>query len=410
MRRKKDIMCRSMPLLAVGIVLLSVQGCSAGGGETEPAFSNSSGRQTEETEKAEEATEHLLTVWFDYQRVREEMYASELWALDYVEQYLETGNWEDLSRARTACIAAARFLSELSMEEEDLSDEEYSILAETGMDVTFQSEQMRSIEKELEETHTFVRNRILESLEEDIFFSSDVERLKEEIELEKEYCSCLIQSECNTLNYLLLMLEDRESAEDYWENLPDKYPTLGSECLKWSDSETELRMQEDQCLDHMQEIILGKADLEAAMQADLYELEQIIEKGSGIDWKNLSFAMSNTPVLLPMPEWYDSETAGYLSFTKDNEGNVVYPESGDKLTDDSYGVYIEIEGISGEELNTYVDLVRNLAQGAQIMENKEGWSIMMPDYSVQISLEDDTATLVFYGQDVTFAPVWYFEE
>lgn len=410
MRWRGGIMRWGMPFLAAGIVLLSVQGCSAEGGETGSAFSNSSGRQTEETEKAEEATEHLLTVWFDYLRVREEMYASELWALDYVDKYLRTGKWDDLSKARTACIASVRFLSDLSMEEEDLSDEEYAVLAKVGMDVSFQSEQLRSIETDLEDTHGFVRNRILESLEESIFFSSTVERLKKGIALERELCSCWFESECNTLNYLLLMVEDKEKAEDYWEDFLEKYPLLASERSEWNDNESELERQEGQCLDSIQEIVLGKAELEAAMQADLYELEQAIEKGDGIDWKKLSFAMSNTPVLLPMPEWYDSETAGYLSFTKDNEGNVVYPESGDKLTDDSYGVYIEIEGISGEKLNTYVDLVRNMVQGAQIMENKEGWSIMMPDYSVQISLEDDTATLIFSGQDVTFAPVWYFEE
>lgn len=404
MRRRKGILRRSMPFLAAGIVVLSVQGCSAERGEAGSAFSSRSDRQTEE---AEEAAGHLLTVWSDYLRVREEMYASELWALDYVENYLETGSWDDLSEARTACIASARFLSDLSMEEEDLSDEEYVVLAEAGMDVSFQSEQLRTIENDLEESHTFIRNRLLESLEENIFYSNSAERLKEDIALERECLSYWLESECNTLNYLLLTMEDKEKAEEYWENFLEKYPTLASESLKWNDSKSELEKQEDQCLDSVQEILIGKADLEAAMQADIYELEQIIEKGGSGEWENISLAMNNMPVLLPMPEWYDSETAGYLSFTKDEEGNVVYPESGDELTDDFYGVYIEIERVSEEEIDTYIDMVRNMAQEVEKIEDKEEWNIMMPDYSVQISLQDNIATLIFYGQDVTFAPVWY---
>ncbi len=49
-------------------------------------------------------------------------------------------------------------------------------------------------------------------------------------------------------------------------------------------------------------------------------------------------------------------------------------------------------------------------QGVKKTEGKDEWVIMMPDYSVQIRLQDGTATLSFYGRDVTFAPAWYFEE
>lgn len=279
-------------------------------------------------------------------------------------------------------------------------------MAKAGMDVSFQSEQLRTIENDLEESHTFVRNRLLESLEEDIFFSNSVERLKEDIALEREYLSYWLESECNTLNYLLLTMKDKEKAEEYWENFLEKYPTLARESLKWNDSKSEMEKQEDQCLDNIQEILIDRADLEAAMQADIYELEQIIEKGDGGTWKNISLAMNNMPVLLLTPEWYDSEAAGYLSFTKDEEGNVVYPESGDNLTDDFYGVYIEIEGVSEKEIDAYIELVRNITQEVKKIEGKE-WNIMMPDYSVQISLQDNIATLIFYGRDVTFAPAWY---
>ena len=44
----------------------------------------------------EQALEHLLKVWSDYLQVQEDMYTSELWALDYAEKFLDTGDWGDL--------------------------------------------------------------------------------------------------------------------------------------------------------------------------------------------------------------------------------------------------------------------------------------------------------------------------
>lgn len=356
----------------------------------------------------EQALEHLLEVWSDYLQVQEEMYTSELWALDYAEKFLDTGDWGDLVKARTACIASARFLSELSMSEEDLSDEEYAALAKAGADTAFQSIEFESLSGKVDDQHTFVRSRVLEMLEGGVFLSKDIEFMQEAIALQKEYISYMCQYECLMTNYLLVTLDDEKNAAAYWEMLPEKYPALCKEGLQWNDSETDLEKNANKCLDQVEEATLSQVELLAEMKADLHNMTAILEKGDVEKWMRSVFPMKNTPEFLPMPDWYDPETARYLTFIKEEDGNIAYPESGDQLEDASYGVYLQIPEISSDEIDTYASLVQDIARNVWKQGDSDTWDIEMTDYNIRISLEEGTATLLFDGQDVTFVPVWYF--
>lgn len=361
----------------------------------------------EEFRQAEDAMEHLLTVWSDYLRIQEETYASELWTLDYIEIYLETGDWNDLCKARTACIASARFLSDLSMTEEDISDEEYAALAKTGMDVTYQSAEFEAVLSKIENGHTFVRNQMLESLEGLVLFSRDRELIQEAVSIQKEYIAYYCECECIFTNYLLLTSGDKETASAYWETLPEKYPVLSTGLQEWNNSEDDLAENMEQCLDSIEDTTLRHADLLSASGAELYKMADAVEKQDVRKWIESAFILENTPELLPMPEWYEPETAKYLSFITEEDGTITYPESGDKLEDASYGVYMQIPDISAAEIHAYVVAVQPLAQNVWKSEGIDEWNIKMADYSIQISLEDGMATVLFDGEDVTFAPVWY---
>lgn len=378
-------------------------------GVSEPDSSKEAGLSEEKIRQAEDAMEHLLAVWSDYLRVQEEAYASELWALDYIEKYLETGDWDDLGRARTACIASARFLSDLSMTEEDISDEEYTALAETGMDVTFQSAEFEAIPSKIESEHTFVRNRMLESLEGLVFFSEDRELMKEAVSIQREYIASNCEYECIFTNYLLLTSGDEKNASAYWEELPEKYPILCTGRQDWNGSERELEENVGQCLDSIEDTTLRQADLLSAMGADLYRMEKAVENKDVKEWIESAAIMDNIPELLPMPDWYEPETAKYLSFITEEDGTVSYPESGDELKDASYGVYMQIPDISAGEIQAYIQAAEGFSQNAWKNEGVDEWNIEMTDYSVQISLEDGTADVLFDGEDVTFVPVWYME-
>lgn len=412
-----------LALMTVGLLSTQIAGCGA---------SQSSSRQDQAADQVvesieqqdeadhapadsaeiEQAAQHLLTVWSDYMDVLEKMYASELWALDYVEGYLESGDWNDLVKARTACIASARYLTELSMTEfsmteDDLTQEEYLILAEAGVDTSYQTVEFMSVPVYLDQAHNIIRNQLLEGLEYDVYFENLIEDLREQVSTERESVSIMSKYACIETNYLLLTLGDYADSQTYWSSMKENYPVLTSECTEWLASETELEAAASACMDVYESTVLRQSELVSRAEAALYQMTQMIENE---DLEALSASvhtMVNVPELLPFPTWYSPHTAGYLSVITGEDGSVAYPESGDDLEDASYGMYMKVENVTEEEIADYIDIAKNYALDAWKSEDSGSWYIRMPDYNVKIDCEDDTAVIFFSGEDVTFAPVWY---
>lgn len=355
------------------------------------------------------AVQHLLVVWSDYLSVLDKMYASELWALDYVEDYLESGDWEDLSKARTACIASARYLTELSMAEEDLSQEEYQILSKAGIDVGYQSECFLSLADDLEYAYMVIRDDYLENLEGGVFYENIVENMKENIVLQRELIACDCQYICCETNYLLLTLGDDAMARKYWYSMEEKYPVLSTECGIWPGTEAKLKAEATASMDKENEISLKMEELVSELSAELEEMTQIAMKGDIKKLKSYAYEMSNMPDLLPMPVWYEPETAGYLSFILLENGSIEYPQIGDELKDANYGVYMQVEDVSRKEVEDYIAYVEKYVKAVQKEENDVVWNILVSDYAVGIEWKDNVVTVIFNGEDVTFAPYWYVE-
>lgn len=355
----------------------------------------------------EQAVQHLLTVWSDHLDVLENTYASELWALDYVEVYLESGDWKDLVKARTACIASARYLSELSMTEEDLSEEEYLILAEKGIDTGYQSAEFASVPVFVEEAHNIIRNQLLVGLEGDIYLENSIRALKERVSAERESISVLCQYICVETNYLLLTLGDDARSEPYWSAMKENYPALASGQAQWCADEKDLEAAADACMDQYEDIVSRQADFVSGAEAELFHMTQIVENEDLEALVASAHTMEHVPDLLPYPEWYDPHTTGYLSVVIGEDGSVAYPESGDSLGDGQYGVYMQAEGVTEEDIAKYIYTAKNYAFDVWSSEDGEAWYIRMPEYTVKMDCEGDTATIFFNGEDVTFAPVWY---
>jgi len=136
-------------------------------------------------------------------------------------------------------------------------------------------------------------------------------------------------------------------------------------------------------------------------------MKQIVEDEALEALAASAHTMVNVPDLLPYPEWYDPQTSGYLSVVIEEDGSVTYPESGDDLGDGQYGVYIQSEGVTEGDIVKYINTARDYALDVWRAEDSASWYILMPDYNVKIDCEEDAATVLFNGEDITFAPVWY---
>lgn len=353
------------------------------------------------------ASEHLLSVWYNYLDVLDKMYAGELWAIDYVEAYLESGDWNDLTKARTACIASVQYLKELSMTEADLTEDEYKLLADAGIDTGYQTISFQSVAEALDDAHADIRRHLLEGLERDVFDKYLVEILREEVSVQRKYISGICcYTACQT-NYLLMTLKDVVDSKTAWEFVQQAYPTLFGEYGEWIEAETELKALGDAYLDEYEEVVLKRAELISMMEADLYRMAQIIQNNDIQAMMEASYPMSNIPDLLPKPVWYNPMQTGYLSFIAAEDGSISYPETGDELGDTEYSMYIQVEDVSEENIIAYLASLGSYAEHLWEAQEDKTWYIKMPAYNVSIHWEENTATILFNGADVTFAPSWY---
>ncbi len=373
--------------------------CSLGAGvaETEAA----------DTDEFSKAADHLVTVWKDYLRTKEGMYASQRWASGYAEAYLDSGDWQDLVKARSACIASARYLEDLCMAEDNLTAEEYAALALGGVDAAYQSEEFQSLTGDIETAHTFVRGTLLEHLEEGVFFENDMDVLKEELACKKDEIMLTSRYDCLTTNYLFLQLGEKEQ----WDSLTEDYPVLFGEASEWIDEEEDVSEAAEDVFAEMDSLTYRMDGIEAILDAAEYDQEQIEQSGDLDLLRSQLHEMTNVPDLLPVPVWYNSQpdVSGYISYYRTEDGEMIYPQSGDNLDEipyETYGVYMQVKDVSREDLVSYLETAGEAAELVRQEEDNE-WLIKMPDYAVNMEWENNTVTITFLREDITFAPSWY---
>ena len=368
--------------------------------------------ETEEARPAADekaAADHLLLAWSDLLRVIDAAYASELWALDYTDAFLESGSWNDLVRARAACIASARYLTELSMKEKEPQEEEYLALAEAGIDTSYQSAEFKAVPDRMGDAHRSVRDNFLVTLEQSVFDRDTIRILKEETAARREYISSLLGYYQGATNYLLLTLGEWADGPAFWAAMEDSYPILALGRPDWAEDEKLAVERVESCLDSMDAALETLMDLIADRRAQLYSLENILEMEGTGGLEQAVFSITEAPPMLPQPEWYNPQTAGYISFAQDETGNLQYPESGSPLPDGIYGTYIQVPDAGAGEIEAYVHQAEEYADMAWKAEDGEIWYIVMPEYQVKLEAGEEGTTLLFTVQDAAFAPVWYLE-
>ena len=411
--KMEKLQMRAGLLCLIAAMLLFAAGCGARSGqdagtETSADSAGMVGTETDEADTLSQAKEHLLTVWADYLSVMEAAYSSELWALDYVDRFAASGTWQDLSRARAACVTAAGAVAGLSMTEEDLTDGEYLILFQAGIDTEYQSMEFASAPDAAEDVRSEIRTQLLEDLESGIFTAGGMEILAEKAALYREGASLLCQYYCCATNYMLLSLKDPDRAEQFRSEMADRYPVLMASGYEWVEDEDAALSSADEILDSYQLNISARTSVLSGMSADLYDLEQLLEAGDPEAMAQAAAPISGHPHLLPAPGWYDPMTAGYLAVTVGEEGSISYPAVGEELTEDVYSAYLQISDVADDEVQQYIDRLAEEGILAWKSDSGENWYIDTGEYQVSFSRQEEGAlTILFYGQDVTFAPEWY---
>ncbi|MBE5780133.1 MAG: hypothetical protein E7331_12500 [Clostridiales bacterium] len=336
------------------------------------------------------AEEKLLFVWETNLAKTQDIYQHIFWALDYVDAWTESRSWQDLACARTACMLVCGYIDELEPPQLTLSSEEIVELNEKGYNVEILESYGAEVglAKQMQQT---IRIILVPLLEEDAFYAISMESVVDMSSAMRQELLVYCQYEQLATNALMLPMFSPEEAEVFWQRMKDTYPVLFFADSAWSDDEAALE-DANASLDF--DIVITaeqrKESREKIIMTDLEDglLPELIE-------------ISGLPAGLPVPVWYDSVSAEYLSYGLQEDGTVIYPACGDDLTPEVCYEMVQQPDISLEQVEAYVELLNP----DRLKQKGNTWVFLTEDgKGVQISWQDQQVQFLFLEDTSSFMP------
>lgn len=349
-------------------------------------------------------TDHLLAVWDDYLNVLNESYTAANWAFQYIDTFLETNNWQDLSEARTACLLAGSYTRDLTMTTTALSDEEIAALTADGVDTAFLSGEFDGLSDMINNSYLLLRYDCFYELEEEYDLKLTRKHLTKLLDNERQIASSWCDYEVYTTNYLALQLMDSQVVPAYMDELADKYPVIFQNYETYMAEEEEALNAGNECMDHIAN------DLEAEHSQNNaeheLELDQYYDTLDNEDRDAISEMIEkpqDAPALLPYPYNFLSNDAGYVPYTIDEEGNLQYLEYPMDLEGIAISQYLQVADYSAEDLEEYLEILNYYGVDVSPIDGTENYLVTTEDYVLGLQLnEENTLILNFHPADVTF--------
>ena len=341
--------------------------------------------------------EKMISVWGAGLSAANELYGNMLWALDYIEAWVEGKTWDDLVKARTACILIAGYLNGYEFPEMALTAEEQIMLADAGYATEILMDYSRPASNGIMMQQYF-RDHMLPSLDTEAIWLYELESIRDLAAVLRSYLQIECQYLCLTTNYLYLpVIEQENDGERLWATLQESYPVIFPKGTVWESDAAALEKA------NIEIVFASDSNLEeidAVLQRINAKLQNVImDMEDGIMPEELSIV--GQPNILPVPLWYDTELAGFVSFRYNEDKTLTYPVCGDVLEKEDCNIYLQQTDISLEQVEAYMEIAEPYMKA--VARNDNSWTIMMEGYSVSVSWENQTVVMIFLGESSTLS-------
>ena len=345
--------------------------------------------------ETEQAKTRLVSEWEIGLEAAEKLYGNMLWALDYIDAWTQSTNWDDLACARTACILISGYLNEAEYPSLTLTNEEKIELAKAGVTTDILMDYSLPVGTQ-QEMYDYFRRHLLPRLDTEACWQYELESVKDLAGAIRLY----LRMDCDYLrlatNYLYLPLYDHAEAEERWSVLQARYPIIFPAEFAWMDDAASMeKLNDDLLVDTDIPAELNGA-LIRCVERDKRALEYLIE---GAMAPMLDIA--NQPDVLPIPLWYDTELAGFAPFRYNDDKTMTFPKCGDMLTVEDCNIYLQQTDVSLEQTEGYMDMIRSYVKAMSRTEN--AWTVLMEDYTVSVSWENQAVVMFFLGESSTLS-------
>lgn len=351
--------------------------------------------QTEAT-ALQEAKNTFETDWEAYLAFSETVNSRMLWAMDYAEAVANDSTWENLLKARAACGAAKLEFQLLQLPEITLTDAQYSLLMDAGIE----ADVLLMVYESLPLLRSSHLNTItlLENIEtNDIFFSAVADAFPGWIEDQKKLIKLDNEYLCITTNYLLLQLE----YDSLWDTLKEKYPVIASGCGEWITDPEQLMQNCDSVLAQTAQMELALAEYIGIWD---YTAGIVREAVSTADLERLAAQMkeiSGVPAYFPAPGWMPEEFTQYylIAYGHSKENRLVEP--GEEILQAPSACYISCGNISREAVEYYAESLKacGLEPYSQWNEEAQSYQMLVSSGSCQLMVQWTQEETVIYMND-----------
>lgn len=362
-----------------------------------------------ESEEIKDLKFKIVSDWSAYLWFEEYLYGDMLWALSYIQQFIEEPTWENLQIARAALCTAESYISLREPQEITMTIQDYTMLMEQGYDVVHVPNEMGAMAQDKESVLAWCM-QLKYGLFSEIYWEVSYENFSKYVDNLIEFCETNIDYIGYTTNYLLVTLEDEELSERLQNFIKENYvyfakyfPEFFNEIDKIEKASI-TTLEELEYMEAQMELLLGNAIVSLDDLRDLVENQRIdVLREQFIEIKEL-------PFFLPQVYWEDIEGATYQYYNNAEDGSMDFLEEQESIFKSSDGCIVQYTQVNKSDVIQYKeDLLLLGLVPIDVVEEENSLKIyyIVQENSLIIEWKDEIVTMYMLGGEICFAPIWF---
>ena len=363
-----------------------------------------------ESEEIKDLKFKIVSDWSAYLWFEEYLYGDMLWALSYIQQFIEEPTWENLQIARAALCTAESYISLREPQEITMTIKDYTMLVEQGYDVVHVPNEMGAMAQDKASVLAWC-TQLKYGLFSEIYWKVSYENFSEYVDNLIEFCKTNIDYIGYTTNYLLVILEDEELSERLQNFIKENYvyltkyfPEFFNEIDKIENASI-TTLEELEYIKAQMELLLGNAIVAVDDLRDLIENQRIdvLEEQSS--------TIQGIPFFLPQVYWEDIEGATYQYYNNAEDGSMNFLKEQESLFKSSDGCIVRYTQVNKSDVIQYKEDLSLLGLSPiDVVESEEyGLRIyyIIQENSFIIEWKDEIVTMYMLNGEICFAPIWF---
>lgn len=364
-------------------------------------------QESEASTLSAEDQQIFFSNWEEVLRFHEETNTHMDWAFRYVEVFLTDNTWDSLQKARAACAAARIACQRVAIPEFTITDEQYSRLANAGIDVDSVFVEMTNLEAEWTDK-LYALTNLEGKLQRSVFLTADVTVLESWIDIYRSIILDLSQCLCLQTNYLLLQLDDSEQ----WERIITAYPVIAEGHAQWCDQPSLLEEKTSLALDSYETHLMRMEEYLGTGEYTLLLVQEALETGNLDYLRDEIHIISDVPGYLVTPTWLPDHPDYYYQHILPGTEEQSLVVAGDELNQPLSSCLISCPGITLEDVTSYEERLKEWG-----VEHTGSWDeadqeyelfIMFGSCRVLIVWTEEHTSLYFSDPIACLIPELYF--